>query len=196
MTIDEMKCKLQKTMSHKRYIHSINVMKSAAKLASIYGEDIDKAAIAGLLHDCARDIKGEEALNLCAKYDIPVDDVTRTQPDLLHGPIGSRLARDEYEVSDKDILNAISCHTTGGSDMSMLDKIIFIADYVEPNRNFPAIDDVRKIVDFDIDGAIVMALNRTIKYILAKGVLIHPDTVIARNSIIAAKHTGKHDMGD
>jgi predicted HD superfamily hydrolase involved in NAD metabolism len=184
MTIEEMNVKLKGALNPKRYAHSVNVMNTAVQLAEKYSEDRDKAAIAGLLHDCARDIRGDEVFALCEKYKIEVDEITRIQPELLHGPIGEKIAKDEYGISNEDILTAIKYHTTGHENMSMLDKIIFLADYIEPNRNFPGIGEVRQAAFLDINSAMMLSLDRTLKYIVSKGVLIHPDTVKARNYII------------
>lgn len=189
MNIDEMKITLKNSINNKRYNHCINVMNTAVQLASQYGQDKEKAAIAGLLHDCARDIKGDEVFALCEKFNIEINYLTQYQPDLLHGPIGANIAREVYGVKDELVFSAISCHTTGRENMNMMDKIVFIADYIEPNRNFPCINDVRKIVYEDIDSALILALDRTIKYVMSKGALIHPDTIGARNSIIFSQKT-------
>lgn len=184
MTREEMKQKLKKTLNPKRFAHSVSVMDTAAELASRYGIDTEKAAVAGLLHDCARDIKGEKVFELCKQFDIEVNYITKTQPELLHGPIGSNLARIEYQVEDPDIIEAIRYHTTGCEKMTMLEKIIFIADYIEPNRNFPGVNEIRREAYSDINRAMVFALNKTIKFVMARGSLIHPETVNARNDLI------------
>lgn len=194
MTIDEMKQKLENTLSTKRFVHSLNVMDTAKELASKYGEDEEKAAIAGLLHDCAREIKGDKIFELCSTFGIPVDYITQHQPDLLHGPIGSFLARQDYGIGDVGILRAIYSHTTGRENMELLEKIVFMADYIEPNRNFPGVDEARMDVGTDINKALVIALNRTIKHVMIKGALIHPDTISARNYLI--KEYGKVPMNE
>lgn len=189
--IDEIKSRLKQALPHRRFNHSVNVMKCAAELASRYGEDRDKAMLSGLLHDCARDIKTSEAFKFCKKYNIMVDKITRVQPVLLHGPLGACIAAEEYGVSDESILRAIRFHTTGYEDMDMLTKIIIIADYIEPGRNFPGVEEIRKIAFEDIEEAIVKTLDSTIKYIIEKGALIHPDTVRTRNFIVYQKNGGE-----
>lgn len=184
MTLEEMKKQLEETLSPKRFKHSIGVMDTAVKLAEKYGEDRGKAAIAGILHDCARNIEGQEVLELCGRYGIEVNYITNLQPQLLHGPLGAALARDVYGVEDEDVIRAIACHTTGREDMTLLDKIVFIADYIEPGRKFHGVDKVRDLAYKDLDKAILISLDNTIKHILDKGVLIHPDTINARNFII------------
>ena len=185
--LESYKEKLKKMVSEKRYIHSVNVMESAVQLAKRYGEDTGKAAVAGLLHDCAKGIKGEEIFKMCEMFGIETDEVTKLQPGLLHGYIGAKLAERDFGVTDKSILNAIYYHTTGYENMNLLDKIIFIADYIEPGRNFSNIDSIRKTVFEDLDEAIIMALDNTLLYVTSKRALIHPLSIAARNSLLAEK---------
>lgn len=184
MTLEEMQKKLQETLPKGRFQHSVNVMHEAVKLAEIYGEDKNKAAIAGLLHDCAKGIKGEEALEICKKHNIIIDEVMQLQTGLLHGPIGSHIADCEYGVKDPYILNAIYYHTTGCENMDRLTKIIYIADYIEPNRSFYGVEKIRRKVISDLDEAIIIALNTTIKHVITKGHLLHINTINARNYLI------------
>ena len=184
MTLEEMNDKLKKSIRTDRYIHSVNVMNSALSLARLYSVDENKAAVAGLLHDCAKDLKNEDAYEIYKKFDIETDEITKRQPRLLHGPVGAYIAEICYGITDKEILNAIKFHTTGKENMNMLEKIIFISDYIEPERNFPGVDDIREWVTKDIDRAIVLALDSTIKRVLGKGALLHPATVNARNYLI------------
>lgn len=184
MEVDKMINKLEKVLTPKRFAHSLNVMKMSVDLAKKYCEDVKKAEIAGLLHDCARDIRGGSVFRLCEKYNISTDEITCAQPELLHGPIGSFVAKEEYGIHDKMIESAIYCHTTGRASMGMLDKIVFIADYIEPDRSFPGVEEVRELVYRDMDKAMIAALNMTIIYVVSKGALIHPDTINARNSIL------------
>ncbi|MCX8131080.1 MAG: bis(5'-nucleosyl)-tetraphosphatase (symmetrical) YqeK [Clostridia bacterium] len=184
MTINEMKSKLQVELRPNRFSHSVNVMNTAIDLAKKYNVNTEKAAIAGLLHDCARDIRGEKVFKLCSEYGIEVNYITKKQPELLHGPLGSRLATVEYGVEDADIISAIDSHTTGCKDMSLLSKIVFLADFIEPARNFPGVDEVRRLAFEDIDAGMVSAFDRTITYVIERGALIHPETVEARNFIV------------
>lgn len=185
MTLKEMDNKLKMSIESERYIHSIGVMKSALELAEIYGVEKDKAAIAGLLHDCAKDLKNKDLYetikgNLYSK----TDEIMEKQPRLLHGPIGAHIAKNHYDVTDKQILNAIKYHTTGKENMNILEKIIFISDYIEVGRNFTGVEIIRKWVKKDLDKAILIALDITIKEVINKGELLHPATVKARNYLI------------
>lgn len=187
MTLENIQEKLKNKLSKERFVHSLNVMNSSVELAKKYGEDRDKAAVAGLLHDCAKNIEKREVFKICDMFGITVDEVSKIQPELLHGYIGSKLAERDYEVTDKSVLKAIYYHTTGCENMDLLDKIIFIADYIEPGRDFPGVDHIRETVFEDLDAAVILALDSTLRHVLSKGVLIHPLTVIARNSIIAGR---------
>lgn len=184
MTIDEIKRKLESVLSPKRFEHSLGVMDTAVNLAEKYGGNVEKAALAGILHDCAREIKGQAVFELCKKYHINVDYITLAQPELLHGPVGAVIAAEEYGIEDEDVLKAIECHTTGRENMTLLDKIIFIADYIEPGRKFPGVEEVRELAYRDLNRSILLSLDNTIRYVMNKGAFIHPDTILARNFII------------
>lgn len=187
MTIQEIKIKLEKSLNQKRYRHSLNVMDTSVQLAKKHGEDVEKAAVAGLLHDCARDIRGQELFEVCSRFGIEINDMNKLQPELLHGQLGIYIAKEQYGITDDYILRAIRYHTTGCSNMSMLDKIVFIADSIEPNRIFPGVEDLRRTAYSDIDESVLQSLDRTIKYVISKGALIHPDTIEARNFLVLNK---------
>ncbi|MDP4181524.1 MAG: bis(5'-nucleosyl)-tetraphosphatase (symmetrical) YqeK [Bacillota bacterium] len=184
MKIDEIKNKLKASLSEKRFKHLVGVMDTAVELAQSYGQDVDKAAIAGLLHDCAREIKGDELIKTCSKYGIEIDAFYKKQPMLLHGPIGVEVAREVYQIEDLIVLNSIKYHTTGRANMDMLEKIIFLADYIEPGRKFKGVEEARKMAFIDIDRTMLLALDKTISHIIEKENLIHIDTIYARNYIL------------
>lgn len=184
MKIDEIRDKLQGTLSPKRFNHSLGVMETSVKLASLFGVDVKKAELAGLLHDCAREFKNEEVLKLCKEHNIEVDDVCEREPKLLHGPVGAVVARKEYGIEDEEILGAIYCHTTGRKNMNALDKIIFLADYVEPGRDFAGVEKVREVVFEDLDKGMVVSLISIIKHLAKKKQLIQKDTIDTWNFII------------
>ena len=158
--------KLKREMDEGRYQHTLGVMYTAAALAMRYEYDIQKAQIAGLLHDCAKCIPNGKKLKLCEKYQIPVTEVENRNPFLLHAKLGSFLASHEYDVQDEEILSAILYHTTGKPDMSLLDKIVYIADYIEPRRNkAPNLTEVRKLAFLDPDAALYKILSDTLSYL-------------------------------
>lgn len=184
MTIEEIMENLKSSLASKRYVHSLNVMETACALARRYNQDLEKAALAGLLHDCARKYPNHEFPGLCQKYGIAVDDICLRHPLLLHGPVGSFVARDEYQVADKEVLSAIYCHTTGKEDMTPLEKIVFLADFIEPGRDFDEVEKVRDIAFEDLDRALLKALDYAILFVIKKGDLIHQDSIKARNYLL------------
>jgi len=175
---------LKNRLNEKRYLHSLGVMKTAEELAKIYDAPVEKAIIAGLVHDCAKNLNSNQMLKYAFKFDILLDGVTNHQIQLLHGHIGAELAKNEFGINDIDILNAIRFHTTGRENMSTLEKIIFLADFIEPNRAFPGVDKLRNMALFNLDKATFMALNHTIKHVITKGELLHVSTVHARNFLL------------
>ncbi|NLO98944.1 MAG: HD domain-containing protein [Clostridiaceae bacterium] len=164
-----------------RLNHSINVMEMAESLAKHYGADVHKARLAGILHDCGKNYQGDEAREYIKKIGYIADEVEIRQPKLLHGIIGENLAREKYRVADEEVLGAIRWHTTGKVGMTLLEKIIYVADYIEPLRSFEGIENMRRIAFEDIEKCIVYCSESTIKFILKKGVLLHKNTVDTRN---------------
>lgn len=181
MNIDEIKILLQKMLSPKRYTHAINVMKAAIMLAERYGADRDKAALAGLVHDCAKGISGDEIFRLCKKYDIIVDEIMQIQPELLHGVLGSYLAAELFGINCPVVLDAVAGHTMGRDGMDKVTCIVFIADYIEEGRNYPGVEIIRRAAEESLEKAVIAAIDNTISHILAKGALLHPQTVATRN---------------
>lgn len=178
-------------LNEHRYRHSLGVMDTAVKLAKEYDVDLHKAAVAGLIHDCAKGFSGDALLKKAKEYGIEIDNVYKSQPDLLHGPVGACIAWEEFGIRDEDILHAVRYHTTGCEDMSILDKVIYIADYIEPGRNFPGVDALRNEAFRNMDKSILVALNNTIKYIVERGQLIDMNTIKARNYILFNWRNGR-----
>jgi predicted HD superfamily hydrolase involved in NAD metabolism len=171
-------------LREKRLAHSVSVSKTAVALAEKYGEDIEKARIAGLVHDCAKDMKDEHLIKLAIDHGIVIDEVCLNSPTILHGLVGSIIAREVMGIEDEDILRAICYHTTGRKNMSTLEKIIYIADYIEPLRNFPGVSEVRTLCNLDLDAAVLMSLESSIIYVIDQKELLHTDTIDARNCLI------------
>ena len=184
MNLDIMQERLASMLKPKRFRHSINTMQTAVALAKHYKVDIEKAAIAGLLHDCAKNLSDEDLLVCCNKYGIAVSELEKRQPFLLHGAVGAVIAKNEFYVDDCEILKAIMCHTTGCVNMCTLDKIIFLADYIEPAREHKEAEAARKLVYEDIDKAMLFTYDSVIKYVISKNGLIHPNTIEARNELL------------
>ncbi|AZT90453.1 HD domain-containing protein [Caldicellulosiruptor changbaiensis] len=184
MNIDTIKEKLKELLDEQRFVHSLGTMDCAMMLAKRFDEDVQKAMIAGLVHDCAKCLKKEELLNCAFKSGIVIDNIMISQPELLHGPAGCYLAKELFGIYDSDILNSIAYHTTGRENMTKLEKIIYVADLIEPSRKFKSVELIRKKSFENLDKAVVMAMDNTIKYVIEKGGLIHPSTIFARNQLI------------
>lgn len=166
MHFEEAKKILKKNISEKKYLHSISVEKVAAKLAKLHGVDVEKASIAGLLHDCAKGINHKKRNELIKTNSILINQAEINNPDLLHAKLGPIIAKEVYGVTDNEILSAIECHTTGKPNMTELDKIIYIADYIEPNRApFPRIDFIRHAATISLDDALLEILKDTLEYL-------------------------------
>ncbi len=174
--------KMEEKLGHHRYIHSVGVAGTAVSLAMKYGENIYKAQIAGILHDCAKCYDDEELVRLCRKKEIEVTDFEEKHGFLLHAKYGAYLAENKYGIRDEDILNAIRWHTTGREEMSLLEKIIFISDYIEPTRNKAENLSVIRNEAFngnDIDKVLLMIMSETIKYLNASDNSIDTTTISA-----------------
>jgi len=181
MPIEEIKEKLKQMLSEKRYKHSIGVMEASRKLSGIYGVNIDKAVLAGLIHDCARDLSVDETFSYCGKYDIKIDSFMKKNPQLLHGKVGSFMAQELFGVKDPGVLLAVENHTMGREGMDKLSSIVFVSDYIEDGRSFPGVDEIRRIAEVSLEKAVVACLDCTISYLIKKGMAIHPQTINTRN---------------
>lgn len=157
---------LEKILKKKRYQHTLGVRYTAQAMAMCLGEDIQKAGYAGLLHDCAKYMSDSDMQKECKKNRIRVSDAEKRQPSLLHAKLGACYAHKRYGIEDQQIINAIRWHTTGKAEMSTLEKIIFIADYIEPNRKMlPGMEQIRKAAFCDLDQAMYLILKNTIAYL-------------------------------
>lgn len=175
---------LSNNLRHKRFEHSISVMNTAVKIAKHYHADVYKARLAGLVHDCAKDKSGEELLGIASGAGYQIDEVSLDSPKLLHGVVGAIIAKEVMGIEDKEVLDAVAYHTTGRKGMTVLEKIIYIADYVEPHREFPGVDRMRHEVYVNLDKAMIYAFDSTLKYVIERGQMIHPYSVEGRNHVI------------
>lgn len=182
---------LLESIGRERYKHSVGVAETARKLAELYGCDKNKAEIAGLLHDCGKFEDDELLLKRVNQFDIILDDVMKRNIALIHGPLGAEIAKEIYNISDEQILDSIRYHTTGRVNMSKLEKIIYLADYIEPSRVFPGVVELRKLAYTSLDKALLVAMNNTIKYVVNKGQLLHFNTVEARNFLLVQINSHK-----
>ena len=165
----EIKRAIKKTLDKERYQHTLGVAYTAASLAMRYGEDLDRAFIAGILHDCAKNIAPAERIAKCEKWGIKMTDVERRNTALLHAKMGAFLAKEQYGINDPDILSAVAYHTTGRPAMTLLEKIIYVADYIEPNRDrAPNLKEIRSTAFEDIDRAVYEISRDTIEFVSKK----------------------------
>ncbi len=162
---------IKKRLSGRRYRHTLGVAFTSASLAMRYAYDPDIAFTAGLFHDIAKEFSKEKTLRLCEENAIPISQVEKRNTVLLHGKLGAFVAKTEFSVTNKEILDAIRCHTTGKPEMNLLEKILFTADYIEPlrDRRGSNLDTIRQLSFMDLDAAIVMITEETIQFLDGRG---------------------------
>lgn len=183
LTVDELRPIAMSYLKPKRMPHVLGTEQEAVRLAERYGADVTKARIAALLHDCTKKLDMDEQLALCKKYHIPLDELERKALKLLHSKTGAAIARDVFAVDD-DVYNAIMYHTTGKPDMTLLEKIIYLADYIEPTRDFPGVEALRRTVYEDLDRGLLMGLTMTIDEMEEMGNPVHYMTRDARDYLM------------
>lgn len=177
MDLETIQKKLEKKLKKSRYQHTLGVMFTAASMAMRFDVDIHKAMLAGLLHDCGKFCPPKDQIKLCGKLGLELTEIEKEIPPMIHARLGACLAEKEYGVEDEDILNAILHHTTGRPQMSMLEKIIFLADYIEPGRKMiPGLEEVRHLSFKDIDAAVCMCARNTLDYLEKTEKRINPLT--------------------
>ncbi len=171
---------LEKELTPDRFDHTLGVAYTAASMAFVHGADVEKALISGFLHDCAKCMSHEEQVKICEKNKIELTEVERKNHSLLHAKVGVYLARTKYDVYDTEILNAIRWHTTGREDMSLLDKIVYIADFIEPNRK-PLEDmaEIRQEAFTDLDRCLAHILHNSVIYLKTIGKEVDEATTLA-----------------
>jgi len=174
--------KLGGIMPPSRLEHTLGVEISALSIAQVVGEDADTVALAALLHDCAKCLSMPDMLRLIDGGGMPIDRITRDNRSLLHAPAGAVLARDEYNVTDPRIIEAIRWHTTGRANIGRLGALIYLADVVEPYReDYPGLGAVRDSMGGDLNHALLLAVRDTIEYVRGRQKPIHPDSLALRD---------------
>ena len=167
----ELEKKMKKAQDAKRFEHTLGVEFTAASLAMRYGASVTDAQIAGVLHDCAKCLSDEKRLKIRRKHGIPVSEVERRNPYLLHAKAGACLAEEKYEIQNRpEVVDAIRYHTTGREDMGLLEKIVFVADYIEPGRRHaPNLPEIRRLAFENLDKAVLRILEDTLKHLRKSG---------------------------
>ncbi|WP_163537822.1 bis(5'-nucleosyl)-tetraphosphatase (symmetrical) YqeK [Gracilibacillus sp. YIM 98692] len=182
---------VKKQLKTARYEHTKRVMETALKLADHYNADQKKVELSAIFHDYAKYRNHDEMKRWIIAEKLP-QDLLEYHPELWHGPVGSKMIEREVGLKDLEVSSAIYWHTTGKRNMSLMDQIIFIADYIEPGRDFPGVDDVRAVVYDDIDKACWMAAKNTIQFLLSKNASIYPDTFQLYNERIVKEQESKN----
>ncbi len=178
-------------LSKQRFKHSLQVAEVARELAGHYKIDREKAYLIGLLHDYAKGISGEELIAIAEENRLLLDAVEILVPDLLHAPVGAWLVANELGIKDPEIINAIKFHTLGDIHMSDMDKIIYLADMIEPGRDYPGQERLRNLAFRDLDDAMHFGLDSTIRYCLEQNRIIHPRTIEVRNKYLETIEKGE-----
>lgn len=192
-SIEAIKEYIEKHLSEKRRVHTEGVRKTAVELARLYGADEKKAETAALFHDMYRGLSAE-ILNGYVKQ-LGLDDKYLNNCNLAHGKIAAVAMQEDFGIQDPDILNAVSYHTTGRPGMSKLEKIIYIADAIEPNRDYPGVEQLRKAAFQNLDKACLMSLSNTIEFVTANGNFLDEETILAKEYFehIITEKEAEHD---
>lgn len=184
MDLNVIKREAQKQMSAARWSHTLGVVEDAVRLALLWRVDPYKAEIAALLHDLVRDWTPERLLETAEANHLINHPVERMHPELLHGPVAAFLAAAQWEIEDREITDAIALHTLGAENMTTLAKIIYLADLIEPGRDYPGLNKLRGLAEKDLDQAMLAGFDQTLSYCLERGKMLHPQTINARNALL------------
>ena len=182
--LEEVHNKLKQRVSSHRYNHILGVIDAAVYLARKYDENEEAAYIAALFHDYAKKLSKEQLEAYILKHNLEIDEIMHNAYQLIHGKVAAHIAKHNYNITDENILNAIEYHTTGRKGMSKLEKIIYLADFIELGRDYPGVEDLRITAEESLDNGVLQALNNTINYVLSMGNLLHTNTIEARNYIL------------
>ena len=183
ITRDQLLVKMQQLLPEKRLKHCLGVEQTAIELAERFGVDREKAGLAGLLHDYAKKLSDEEFLALIDKYDL-APKLKDWGNNVWHGLVGVYKIREDLGLSDPEILRSIEIHTVGSAQMSDLDKVVYVADYIEPNRDFPGVEEAREIARISLNRAVAYETARTVEYLAHQGLPIYPQTLETYNACV------------
>lgn len=183
ITRDQLLVKMQQLLPEKRLKHCLGVEQTAIELAERFGVDREKAGLAGLLHDYAKRLSDEEFLALIDKYDLDPK-LKNWGNNVWHGMVGIYKIQEDLGLSDPEILRAIEIHTVGSAQMSDLDKVVYVADYIEPNRDFPGVEEAREIARISLNRAVAYETAHTVEYLAHQGLPIFPQTLETYNAYV------------
>lgn len=183
LSFDEIYQKVKETLSEKRFYHSKCVMDKCEELARIYNIDVEKAKLAGILHDIAKEIPKENRIEVAERYGLELDEIEKKSKGLIHAKLGAKICEIDLSV-DKEICDAIACHTTGKENMSMLEKVLYISDAIGEDRNYSNTEELRLLASTNLDKAIMCLLKLTIEERVKEEKLVHIDSIKALNYLI------------
>lgn len=192
MKYEEIQKKIQEKLSPKRYKHSQGVVETATTLAKQYEQDIEMIKKIAIAHDIAKEMTSEELYDYADKNGIELDEIEKQEPEIVHSKIGADICKKEFNFT-QEMQKAILYHTTGNVSMNIVDKIIFIADKIEPGRTYLNTEEMMEIASRSLEEAILCICQYTIQYSLKKETLIHPDTIYLMNTIISHRKKRKEE---
>lgn len=178
---------LKATLDSRRFIHSLNVADECLKLSEIYGYDCDKAYLSGLLHDICKNDSQEKMLQIFNEFDIILDDIQKAQYKLWHSIAGALFIQKKFNITDTEIIDAIRYHTTGRENMTKLDKILYLADFISADRDFDGVEKLREFAYDDLDKAVLQCFEFSVNELCGINKPIHPDTLNGYNHIVLNK---------
>lgn len=184
MMLTDIIADLEKKLKRDRFVHTRGVAEVSVRLARLYGVDEHEAELAAWLHDCARVYPTGALIEECVRRDIPITSLDRRSPILLHAPLGVYLAKHIYGVENESVLDAIAYHTVGRKEMTTLERIVYLADMIEPSRDYDGVELLRKLAEEDLTRAMVAAFDQSIAHVIRCGGLLHPNTILARNELL------------
>ncbi|WP_040207909.1 bis(5'-nucleosyl)-tetraphosphatase (symmetrical) YqeK [Neobacillus jeddahensis] len=174
---------VKKQLTEHRYQHTLGVMETAISLAGRFGADVKKAEIAAIFHDYAKFRPKNEMKEIIINQGFP-EDLLTFNSELWHAPVGAYLVEKEAGITDHEILDAIRYHTSGRPNMTLLEKVIYLADYIEPGRHFPGVEEVREMARENLDLALIKAVQNTIFFLMKKNQTVYPETFFTYNDLI------------
>ncbi|MDR7318543.1 bis(5'-nucleosyl)-tetraphosphatase (symmetrical) YqeK [Brevibacillus nitrificans] len=187
---EELLAQVRAQMHDKRYAHTLGVAESARQLAIRHGADPDKAQLAGYLHDYCKCWPVDKMFEILVRHDMPTE-LLEGEKELWHAFVGAIVIQSDLGITDPEILQAVRYHTTGRVGMTLLEKVVCVADYIEPNRNFPGVDEIRALAQEDLDAALALALGGTMQFLIEKKKMVFPLTLLAYNDLISLKRENR-----
>ena len=185
ISIEECKRIIKPHLSQQRYYHSKCVSKEAGRLAVLYGADEEKALVAGMLHDIMKETPDDEQLKIIDRFGIIMSNTERASRKLYHAISGAVYIQNVLNIDDSEIIDAVRWHTSGRKNMSLLEKVIFIADYISKDRDYPGVDQMRILADISLEKAMIEGIRYTVKELMDKEAFVDENTIMAYNDVIS-----------